>query len=154
MEQASNMSLVEALAVCDTVTPAPATAHEALKRLSHELARALCLPHTALKSYAKEREAANIENMLPDTEFVVVREDGDKRMELAKIPEGIGAVEIGLLSHLVGVYERSPFSLNSLAGLLPATDVPALRHALVNLQASGYVRYLEDSNALLVRSTH
>lgn len=152
MEQASTMTLLQAISESENVSPSPAVAHEAMKRLCAALADSLCIPRAALKSYAVELEAASIQNMPAENEFVITRPCDDKQGFLDAIPTGISPLQVGLLGYLVSVYERTPFTLQWLADNLHSGGIDELREALVALQTIGFVRYIEDDNALLVRS--
>lgn len=152
MEDAPSMTLLQAIAVCDEVTPSPATAHQALRRLSRALADALCLPRSALRSYAVELEAAAIEKMPAENEFTIKRLDGDKDLSLAKAPADLPPLQVGLLAKLVGYYDGTPLTVAKIAEEFHDGRINEVRQALVGLQAARYVRYNEDDNTVLVRS--
>ncbi|MGV7193582.1 hypothetical protein [Xanthomonas axonopodis] len=152
MEQASIMTLLQAVNAADDVSPAPAKAHEAMKRLCDALAHALCIPRGSLKAYAAELDASSIENMPAENEFVIARPAGDKQLSLLEVPQGVPPLQIGLLGYLLSIYEQTPLTLQWLADNLHNGGIDELRTALVALQTAGYVRYIEDDNALLVRS--
>lgn len=152
MDQAPTMTLLQAIRTSDDVTPAPATAHAALRRLCAALAEALCIPRASLGAYAAELEAMAIQRMPTENEFVVTRPCDDRQGSLQQIPRNLSPLQVGLLGYLVSVYEGTPFTLQWIADSLLAGNVEQIREALIALQARGYVRYIEDDNALLVRS--